>query len=78
MTAAPYASPKRRIAVTAVVSVLLLGAGRPGADEFGIGAALLLFALAAVGLIDLAAAPAARRARRQALTYFCRSSAAAV
>jgi hypothetical protein len=53
MTVAPYASRTRRIVVTAVVSGLLLVLGVLALVEYGVGAALFLFALAAVGLVDL-------------------------
>lgn len=53
MTAAPYASPTRRIVVTAAVSTLLLVLGVLALVEYGAGAALFLFALGAVGLVDL-------------------------
>ena len=66
MTATPYASRSRRIVVTAVVSGLLLVLGVLALLEFGVGAALFLFALAAVGLFDLAQVVRrdARRRRR--------------
>lgn len=65
MTAAPYASPMRRIVVTAVVSGLLLVLGVLALLEFGVGAALFLFALAAVGVVDLVQV-SRRAARRRA------------
>lgn len=63
MTAAPYASPTRRIVVTAVVSGLLLALGVLALVEFGVGAALFLFALAAVGVVDVV--QVSRRAARR-------------
>jgi hypothetical protein len=53
MTAAPYASPKRRVATTAFVCALLLGLGLMALEEFGLGPALFLFALVGVGVIDV-------------------------
>lgn len=53
MTAAPYASPTRRIAVTGALSTLLLVLGVLALIDYGLGAALFLFAVAAVGLVDL-------------------------
>jgi hypothetical protein len=53
MTAAPHASPGRRIVVTAALSALLLVLGVLALREYGAGAALFLFALGAVGLVDL-------------------------
>ena len=53
MTTAPYASPTRRIVVTAVLSALLLVLGVLALVEYGVGAALFLFALAGIGLVDL-------------------------
>ena len=53
MTVSPYASRTRRLVVTAVVSGLLLVLGVLALLEYGVGAALFLFALAAVGLVDL-------------------------
>ena len=63
MTVAPHASPRRRIVVTAAVSVLLLVLGVLALLEYGVGAALFLFALAAVGLVDLV--QVVRRAQRR-------------
>ena len=53
MTVAPHASPRRRIVVTAALSALLLVLGVLALLEYGAGAALFLFALAAVGVVDL-------------------------
>ena len=53
MTVAPYASRTRRIVVTALLSVLLLVLGVLALVEYGVGAALFLFALAAIGVVDL-------------------------
>ena len=53
MTAAPYASPTRRIVMTGALSGLLLVLGVLALLEYGVGAALFLFALAGVGLVDL-------------------------
>jgi hypothetical protein len=53
MTAAPYASPTRRLVVTGVVTALLLLLGVLALQEYGLGASLFLFALAAVGLVDM-------------------------
>ncbi len=53
MTVAPHASPGRRAVTTAAVSVLLLVLGLWALGEYGIGPALFLLALAAVGLVDL-------------------------
>ena len=53
MTVSPYASRTRRIVVTALVSGLLLVLGVLALLDYGVGAALFLFALAAVGLVDL-------------------------
>lgn len=53
MTAAPYASPTRRIAVTGLLTGLLLVVGVLALIEYGVGAAVFLFALAAVGAVDL-------------------------
>jgi hypothetical protein len=64
MTAAPHASPTRRIVVTAAVSALLLVLGVLALLEYGVGAALFLFVLAAVGLVDLVQV-ARREARRR-------------
>ena len=64
MTATPYASPTRRIAVTGAVSALLLVLGVLALLEYGLGAALFLFALAAVGLVDLVQV-VRRQARRR-------------
>lgn len=63
MTAAPYASPTRRLVVTAAVSGLLLVLGVLALLEYGVGPALFLFALAAVGGVDLV--QVVRRARRR-------------
>jgi hypothetical protein len=54
MTVAPNASPTQRIAVTALLSGLLLVLGVLALVEYGAGAALFLFALAVVGVVDLA------------------------
>ena len=64
MTAAPHAPRRRRIAVTGSLVVLLLVLGVLALVALGIGPSLFLFALAGVGLVDLA--------------YFWRSRAAAV
>ncbi len=53
MTAAPYASPTRRIVVTAAMSALFLVLGVLALREYGAGPALFLFALALVGVVDL-------------------------
>ena len=53
MTVAPYASRTRRIVVTALLSALLLMLGVLALVEYGVGAALFLFALAVIGLVDL-------------------------
>ena len=64
MTLAPNAPRRRRLAVSAGVTLLLLVLGVLALIAFGVGPSLFLFALAGVGLVDLA--------------YFWRSSAAAV
>ena len=53
MTAAPYASPRRRIVVTALMTALLWLLGMLALAEYGAGPALFLFALASVGAVDL-------------------------
>ena len=53
MTAAPYASRTRRLVVTGLLSGLLLVLGVLALVEYGVGAALFLFALASVGAVDL-------------------------
>ena len=53
MTAAPHASPTRRIVVTAAFSAAFLVLGVLALLEYGVGPALFLFALAAVGVVDL-------------------------
>ena len=53
MTVAPYASPTRRITTTALLSALLLVLGVLALVQYGVGASLFLFALAAVGAVDL-------------------------
>ena len=64
MTAAPYASPTRRIAVTGLLTGLLLVLGVLALVEYGAGAALFLFALAAIGLVDLVQVLRRERRRR--------------
>lgn len=64
MTVAPFASPTRRIVVTTLLTGLLLVLGALALLEYGVGAALFLFALAAVGLVDLAQV-VRREARRR-------------
>jgi hypothetical protein len=54
MTVAPNASPTQRMVVSALLSGLLLVLGVLALVEYGAGAALFLFALAAVGVVDLA------------------------
>ena len=53
MTAGPYASPRRRIVATVVVTALLWLMGSFALEEYGAGPALFLFALATIGVIDL-------------------------
>ena len=65
MTAAPYASPTRRIVVTAALSGLMLVLGVLALREYGVGAALFLLALAAVGLVDLVQVVRRDRRRRR-------------
>lgn len=65
MTAAPHTSPTRRIVVTAALSALLLVLGVLALQEYGAGAAFFLFALAAVGLVDLAQVLRRDRRRRR-------------
>lgn len=65
MTAAPYASPTRRIAVTAAMTGLFLVLGVLALVEFGVGPALFLLALAAVGAVDLVQVVQRDRQRRQ-------------
>ena len=54
MTAAPYASPTRHLVVTGLVSALLVLLGVLALVEYGAGPSLFLFALAAVGAVDMA------------------------
>lgn len=65
MTATPYASPTRRIVVTAALSALLLVLGVLALLEYGAGAALFLFALAGVGLVDLVQVVRRQQRRRR-------------
>lgn len=53
MTVAPHASRRRRIVVTVVVTALLWLMGSFALQEYGVGPALFLFALATIGVIDL-------------------------
>ena len=63
MTAAPYASPARRILVTALFCSAFLVMGVLALVEYGVGPALFLFALVAVGVVDLV--QVVRRDRRR-------------
>ena len=65
MTAAPYASPTRRIVVTGAMSALLLVLGVLALLEYGAGPALFLFALAAVGVVDVVQVLRREARRRQ-------------
>ncbi len=53
MTLAPSSSRSRRLAVTGLMTALLLQLGVLALAEYGLGPALFLFALAAVGAVDL-------------------------
>jgi hypothetical protein len=64
MTAAPYASPTRRIAVSGLLSGLVLLLGVLALREYGAGPALFLFALAAVGALDVVQAVRGQKRRR--------------
>ena len=63
MTAAPYASPTRRIVITGAVSALLWVLGLLALKEYGLGPAIFLLVLAAIAAIDCA--QVVRRARRR-------------
>jgi hypothetical protein len=68
MTAAPYASPTRRIVVTGALVLLFLVLGVWAALEYGLGPAVFLLALGAVAAVDLVQVVRrdARRRRRAA------------
>ncbi len=63
MTAAPYASPTRRIVVTAAMTGLFLVLGVFALVEYGLGPAVFLLALVGVGVVDLV--QVVRRDRRR-------------
>ncbi len=64
MTVAPHASPARRLVLTAACAVLLLVLGVLAQREDGLGAALVLYALAVVAVVD-AVQVQRRHARRK-------------
>jgi hypothetical protein len=66
MTAAPYSSLNLRLLLALGGTVLCLLLGVLTLRAFGVGASLFLFALAAVGIVDLVVIQRRRSARSRA------------
>ena len=61
MTVAPYSSSTTRLAAVLACTLLSLVLGVVALRAYGVGPSLFLFALAAVGLVDLALLQRRRR-----------------